>query len=194
MKDVEAAALRQLGRVSLAAYLDLENGLLGVEFVPNSLQEEQITSPAAGLGPLPPKRGDEGLHELPLQLPPEPCTEASFASLSPQYAALERPKLSDKGDPEVVVVACSPGYLPTRGHMADSDRAICDNGKWVLEDGLDCRRTCAGRPDASLYPKGAYIVSGPDWSLNSRAAPRSLQASAGHSPPMGSGRLVAEVY
>ncbi|CDJ31038.1 LOW QUALITY PROTEIN: uncharacterized protein EMH_0007840 [Eimeria mitis] len=184
MKDVEAAALRQLGRVSLAAYLDLENGLLGVEFVPNSLQEEQITSPAAGLGPLPPKRGDEGLHELPLQLPPEPCTEASFASLSPQYAALERPKLSDKGDPEVVVVACSPGYLPTRGHMADSDRAICDNGKWVLEDGLDCRRTCTGRPDASLYPKGAYIVSGPDWGLNGRAAPRSLQASARHSPPM----------
>ncbi|CDJ47042.1 thrombospondin type 1 domain-containing protein, putative [Eimeria brunetti] len=178
MNDLEAAARRQLGRLSLAAYLDTANGLLGVEFVPDSLAEEQISSPAAGLGPLPPKRNDEGLHELPLQLPPEPCTEASLASLTPRYAALERPKLSDKGDPESIAVACSLGYLPTRGHGADSDRAICDNGKWVLEGGLDCRRTCNGSPDAALHPKGAYIVSSPDWSLNGRAAPRSLQTAA----------------
>lgn len=183
IKDVEATALRQLGRVSLAAYLDLKNGLLGVEFVPDSLVEEQMTSPAAGLGPLPPKRGDEGLHELPLQLPPEPCTEASFASLSPRYVALEIPHLSDKGDPEAVAVACGLGYLPTRGHGEDSDRAICDNGKWILQDGLDCRRTCTDPPDASLYPKGAYTVSKPEWRLHGRSAPRSLQAAPDRSVP-----------
>lgn len=184
VKEVESAALRQLGRISLAPYLDLENGILGVEFVPDSLEEEQITSPAAGLGPQPPRRGDEGLHELPLQLPPEPCTEASFASLGPRYTEIKRTELSGKGDPEVVVVACGLGYLPTRGRGADLGRAVCDNGKWVLEDGLDCRRTCMDRPVSYLYPQGAYIVSGPGWSLHGRAAPRTLQAEAEQIPSM----------
>ncbi|XP_026194468.1 uncharacterized protein LOC34623035, partial [Cyclospora cayetanensis] len=180
IKEIEASALRQLGLVSLAAYLDPTNGLLGVEYIPESLREEQITSPAAGLGPPPPKRGDEGLQELPLHIPPESCSEDSlFAALNRRYVALGRPKLSERGSAEAVMVTCGAGFAPVRGEAPGSDQAVCDDGKWIFENGLDCRRTCATRPEVALQPQGAYAFSPASWGFPTQMPARSLQASRG---------------
>lgn len=162
VRDLEKSGLRQLGFVSLTAYADPNKGLLAVEFVPESISEEKIVSPAAGLGPSPPKRGDEGLQELPLQMPPEPCTEASLASLAPRYVALEKPHLLDGIMPTALQVVCGAGFSPSRGNEINSDRAVCDNGKWIFEAGLDCRRTCTTPVQTSLQPQGAYNFSAPD--------------------------------
>lgn len=179
VREIESSALRQLGMISLAAYRDPTKGLLGVEFVPESLAEEQVASPAAGLGPSPPRRGDEGLQELPLQIPPEPCSEASLASIGPRYIPTERPRLSESGTPMELSVVCGLGYAPARGSGLDADQAVCDNGKWVFRNGLDCRRTCTVPPEAALQPRGAYVLSFPDWDFQGRMIPgptRSLQA------------------
>lgn len=180
VKDIEASALRQLGFVSLAAYTDPSKGLLAVEFVPEFTAEEQIISPVAGRGPSPPKRGDEGLQELPLQIPPEPCSEASLATLAPRYVMLETPQLSETGMPVAVRVTCGVGFSHARDSDKDSDQAVCDNGKWVLEAGLDCRRTCTALPQAVLQPYGAYTFSLPETDPQYRATgvlSRSLQAA-----------------
>ncbi|KAL8441527.1 hypothetical protein Emed_007553 [Eimeria media] len=179
VRELETASLRQLGFVSLSAYVDQTKGLLGVEFLPDSVEEEQAVAPAAGLGPPPPRSGDEGLQELRLQIPPDPCTEASLASLAPRYTVLDRAQVSESGALETLEVACAAGHSPTRGSQNETDRALCDNGKWVFEAGLDCRRTCTTMPQAVLQPQGAYRFDALEGDPRYRAAPnssRSLQA------------------
>ncbi|KAL8437124.1 hypothetical protein Efla_007095 [Eimeria flavescens] len=159
VKELETSGLRQLGFVSLNAYIDQTKGILGVELVPDSIGEEQIVTPVAGLGPSPPKSGDEGLQELRLQIPPQPCSEAGLASIFPRYVTIKSKDSSDTGTPDALPVTCGAGYSPAKGSQSDNDQAVCDNGKWVIENGLDCRRTCTTLPQAILQPQGAYRLS-----------------------------------
>ncbi|KAF8820496.1 hypothetical protein IE077_003115, partial [Cardiosporidium cionae] len=106
-----------------------------------------------------PYSGTRGIEDLNIILPFKQCSQDDLWRLGPGYVFVSQPDTTPGfHHGSIRIIRCANSYESIEGPNPGSLR--CDNGKWIVEGLLDCRKNCLTSPEEVYRLSEAYTLTG----------------------------------
>ncbi|KAF8820376.1 hypothetical protein IE077_003250, partial [Cardiosporidium cionae] len=176
--DLEKDILLNSGGIALKLYAFSQANPISVSVPSESIISESITSLPFSLKNkvAMPFRGTQGVEDLNVALPQKVCSQDDLWRLGPGYVFVSQPKIAQGFHHGATrIIRCANNYVSIQGPNPGILR--CDNGKWIIEGLLDCRKNCLIPPEKIYKLSAAYSLTGGG---SSHGAYRSIQCNKGY--------------